>query len=231
MVGVFRSEVRQAREALAGPRRPWERGGSVDVEQLAAWAYGAQMVDRFERVGLHPIEAAASGFEPSAYSGDGVGQLMAIENLGCRIDRTSVSVADVCHPAAYAVARELSEVANSARVRLHALAGTRPREWVPPEHFARAAVWKSSKGSRLRWSTRGPAARVATVRSSCFGIASARHGAARSTRSGGAPLPTCPGVCRRARSGSPSPARPRRRSRGPCRRPHPRPGPPGLPRM
>lgn len=141
MVGVFRSEVPQAREALPSPARPWERTGRVDVEHLAAWAYGSQMVDRFERVGLHAIEAEAAGFEPRGYSSDGVGQLMAIEHLGCRIDAGAVTVADTCHPAAYAVAQELACVEHGGRVRYHAMSASRPKEWMPPEQFARAAVW------------------------------------------------------------------------------------------
>jgi hypothetical protein len=142
MVGVFRSEVRQAREALAAPARPWERTGSIDVEALAAWAYGVQMVERFERAGLHAIEAEAAGFEPSGYSADGVGQLMKIEHLGCRIDGVAPIVSDVCHPVAYALAAALADVAEGRRVRYHALSGTRPKEWIPPKHYARAAVWK-----------------------------------------------------------------------------------------
>jgi hypothetical protein len=141
MVGVLRAEVRQAREAIAPLARPWERTGSVDVEHLLVWAYGVQMVDRFERVGLHAIEAEAAGFEPRGYSGCGVGQLMAIEHMGCRIDAGRVTVTDTCHPAAYAVAQELAQVEHHRTARYHAQAGTRPSEWVPPERFARAVVW------------------------------------------------------------------------------------------
>jgi len=141
MVAVLRAEVRPAREGLASPLRPWEGTGSVDVEQLAAWAYGVQMVDRFERQGLHQIEAEAAGYEVSRYSADGVGQLMAIEHMGCRIDAGRAVVSDACHPAAYALAQELAQIPNGSMVRRHAVAGTRPLEWRAPEGFARAAVW------------------------------------------------------------------------------------------
>ena len=122
--------------------RPWEPSGSIDVERLAAWAYGSQMVDRFERAGLHAVEAAAAGFEPSAYSADGVGQLMQIEHLGCRIDRSSAFVADTCHPVAYAVAGAVADLDGRSKLRAHAAAGTRPSEWKPPADRIRARVWK-----------------------------------------------------------------------------------------
>lgn len=141
MVSVRRNEVTQAREGISARARPWERTGSIDVEALAQWAYGVQMVDRFETAGLHRIEALASGYEPSSFSADGVGQLMQIEHLGCRIDRGGASISDVVHPVAYAVAVEVRAVANGDRVRQYALAGTRPSQWVPPERKARAAIW------------------------------------------------------------------------------------------
>lgn len=142
MVSVLRSEVDQAREALPqSGGRPWDRTGACDVEALAVWAYGPQMVDRFERAGLHAIEASASGFEPSALSACGVGQLMQISHLGARIDRGGVSVSDVVHPAAYALAAALPCVENGRRVRHHALSGTRPAEWQPPMHKSRPRVW------------------------------------------------------------------------------------------
>ncbi|MCT2398515.1 hypothetical protein [Novosphingobium mangrovi (ex Huang et al. 2023)] len=121
--------------------RPWERTGAIDVELLAQWAYGVQMVDRFEAAGLHRVEAMAAGLEPSSLSADGVGQLMQIEHLGCRIDRGGVQITDNVHPAAYAVAGALREIANGDRVRFHALAGTRPAQWQPPERKVRAAIW------------------------------------------------------------------------------------------
>lgn len=141
MVTVLRGEVRQVREGLGPRARPWERTGSLDVEQLAQWAWGVQMVDRFERVGLHAIEAAAAGYEVSGYSADGVGQLMAIEHLGCRIDRGSAFVADAVHPVALAVAAALAEVDGGERVRFHARSATRPTAWVEPKAKARASVW------------------------------------------------------------------------------------------
>lgn len=141
MVSVYRSDVRQAREAVAPLTRPWARTGRIDVEQLAQWAYGVQMVDRYERAGLHAIEAEAAGFEPRGSSGDGIGALMRIEHLGCRIDSGGVSVSDAVHPAAYALAHALTGIKHGERVRFHALAGNRPAAWIEPEHKVRAAVW------------------------------------------------------------------------------------------
>lgn len=141
MVVVLRSEVVQAREGIRPARRPWERTGAIDVEQLCAWAYGVQMVDRFERVGLSVIEAEAAGYEVTRTSSDGVGQLMQIEHLGCRIDRGSVSISDDVHPVALAVAHAVNEAEGGRAVRAYALAGTRPSGWVEPEHKVRASVW------------------------------------------------------------------------------------------
>jgi hypothetical protein len=140
MVSILRDETTLWQPARPNAR-PWERTGSVDVEALAAWAYGAQQVDRFERAGLHAIEAAACGFEPRGFSADGVGQLMAIEHLGARIDNGGVSVSDAVHPVAYAVAAALGQCEEGRAVRYHALSGTRPRGWMPPEHHVRAAIW------------------------------------------------------------------------------------------
>lgn len=141
MVAIFRSEVVQAREGVMTPRRPWEGTGSVDVEQLCAWAYGVQMVDRFERVGLSVIEAEAAGYEVTRTSSDGVGQLMQIEHLGCRIDRGGVVISDDVHPVALAVAHAVGEAEAGRTVRAYALAGTRPTAWVEPERKVRASVW------------------------------------------------------------------------------------------
>lgn len=141
MVGIFRSEVVQAREGLVPLRRPWERAGSIDVEQLCAWAYGVQMVDRFERVGLSVMEAEAAGYEVSRMSSDGCGRLMEIEHLGARIDRGSVMVSDDVHPVALAVAAAVNEAEGGRAVRAYALAGTRPSAWVEPDHKVRASVW------------------------------------------------------------------------------------------
>lgn len=141
MVSIRKSEVTQARESIGPGMRPWERTGEIDVERLAQWAYGAQMVDRFERAGLHAIEAAASGFEPRGYSGCGVGQLMQIEHLGCRIDHSGASVSDAVHPAAYALASVLGDIEHGKLVRAHAQAGSRPSTWVPPVHRIRPAMW------------------------------------------------------------------------------------------
>jgi hypothetical protein len=141
MVTIRRSETTQSREGIRPAARPWEASGQVDVELLCQWAYGAQLVDRFERVGLHAIEAAAAGYEVSSYSADGVGQLMQIHHLGCRVDRGGVLIGDVVHPAAYAVANVLREIEGGELVRGHAISGTRPRSWVVPAEKVRAAIW------------------------------------------------------------------------------------------
>lgn len=141
MVSILRSESIHGREGLPSAPRPWERTGSIDVELLAQWAYGAQMVDRFERTGLHAIEAAAAGFEHAGYSACGVGQLMEINHLGCRVDRGHGIVRDTCHAAAYALACELAFLEHGNRVRFHAKAATRPVAWRAPQHKAEAAAW------------------------------------------------------------------------------------------
>lgn len=141
MVSIRRSETTQAREGINPRARPWELTGMVDVEALAAWAYGVQLVERFERAGLHAIEAAAAGFEVRCRSTDGVGQMMEIGHLGARIDRGGVIVSDAVHPAAYAVAWELAAITNGDRVRVYARAGTRPTAWVEPDRKARASFW------------------------------------------------------------------------------------------
>lgn len=155
MVSIRRSDITEAREGVRRFARPWDRTGQIDVEHLAAWAYGAQMVERFERVGLHAIEAAAAGYEVSGYSTDGVGQLMQIQHLGCRIDRGGVLISDVVHPAAYAVAAELAKCDDAGIVRAHARTGTRPNAWVPPVHRVRPAVW-SKEGREAQVEYQGP---------------------------------------------------------------------------
>jgi hypothetical protein len=155
MVKISRSEERWAHEGARPVRYPWLRTGSVDVEVLAAWAYGAQQVDRFERVGLNAIEAAASGFEPRGFSGDGVGQLMQIEHLGCRIDAGHGLVRDTVHPAAYAVAQAVGECEHGGRVRYHALSGSRPVAWRAPEHKVRPVVW-TKPGAEAQVEYQGP---------------------------------------------------------------------------
>lgn len=155
MVQVLRSEVRQARESVGGLARPWKRTGSVDVEQLLAWSYGAQQVERFERVGLHALEAQAAGYEVSRMSADGVGQLMQIEHMGCRIDRGSAFVADTVHPVALAVAAEVRLLDHGHLVRQHAIAGTRPSSWRKPSHIARPRVW-AKEGEKAQVDYIGP---------------------------------------------------------------------------
>ena len=140
---ILSSDAAQAATPRRPGMRPWEQHGVVDIEALVHWAYAAQMVERFERTGLHAIEAAAAGFEVRGYSGDGVGQLMQINHLGCRIDNGGVLVSDAVHPVAYAVARALQGAEGSDLVRTYARSGTRPSSWVPPVHRVRPAMWKS----------------------------------------------------------------------------------------
>lgn len=155
MVSIRKSEVAMARENVGPAMRPWERTGEIDIELLARWAYAVQMVDRFERAGLHAIEAAASGFEPRGYSGCGVGQLMQIEHMGCRIDHSGPSVSDAVHPAAYALASVLSGIEHGKLVRAHALTGTRPRSWVAPVHRIRPVMW-AKQGREAAVEYQGP---------------------------------------------------------------------------
>lgn len=155
MVTILRSEERAAHWSVGPSARPWARTGSVDVEVLAQWAFGAQMVDRFERVGLHAIEAVAAGYEVSQMSADGVGQLMQIEHLGCRIDRSAGLVSDAVHPVALAVSASLAKVPEGERVRRYALAGTRPSGWREPEAKVRPQVWVK-EGERAQVEYLGP---------------------------------------------------------------------------
>lgn len=145
MSGVLVSMVAREQQ-LDRPRgRPWDKHGALDVEALVHWAYAVQMVDRFERSGLHAIEAAAAGFEVRGRSADGVGQLMQINNLGCRVDNGGVLVTDTVHAAAYAVASALRGVEGEQLVRVHGMAGTRPNSWVPPVHRVRPAMWNERR--------------------------------------------------------------------------------------
>lgn len=141
MVEILKGAAEVTGLNLRSRARPWERTGTIDVEALAQWAYGEQMVDRFERVGLHAIEAAVAGYEPRGFSGDGVGQLMAIHNLGCRVDGGGARISDAVHPVAYAVAEAVASIEHGRIVRAHALAGSRPTTWQPPAFKVRPAMW------------------------------------------------------------------------------------------
>jgi hypothetical protein len=155
MAVILRSETVQAHENVRPGARPWDRTGSVDVEALAHWAYAVQMVERFERAGLHPIEAEASGYEVRRTSTDGVGQLMRIHHLGCRVDAGAVSVSDAVHPAAWAVAGAVLAVEGGELVRSHGRSGTRPTSWQPPLHKVRPAMW-SKPGREAAVEYQGP---------------------------------------------------------------------------
>lgn len=141
MVTIVR-QIEALEAGRAAPAaRPWSVGGSVDVETLVNWSYQVQQVDRSGRSGLHQIEAAASGFEPSGYSGDGCGALMRMEHLGCRVDTGRVSVRRDVHPAAETVADLVEAMAAGRTIAYHGLHGSRPWGWAEPERWFRAAVW------------------------------------------------------------------------------------------
>lgn len=141
MVAIIRSGSVQASQH-AVRARPWEATGSVDVEALVHWAYAEQMVERFASVGLHAVEAIASGFEPHGRSACGVARMMDIGNLGCAID-VSGPVRDAVHAVAYAVERAVGMIDGQAasQVRHHARLGSRPSQWQPPERFVRPAFY------------------------------------------------------------------------------------------
>lgn len=109
--------------------RPWEETGSIDVELLAAWAFGAQRADRHAGVGLHVLEAGIDGVSYRARSQDGCGALSDMENLGCRVDRSHGIVRDSVHPAAEAVAVLVGEVEGGELVRHYGRLGVRPDGW------------------------------------------------------------------------------------------------------
>lgn len=121
--------------------RPWEPAGSIDVEQLVAWAYGPQKVERMAAAGLHRIEAALDGHESGGRSSDGCAVLADIEHLGCRIDRGGGLIKDDVHPAALAVAAEVEAIEGGGVVRHYGRLGVRPDGWREPKRWFRAAVW------------------------------------------------------------------------------------------
>lgn len=146
MVKIIRSgslpQHRSTREQdFALLARPWERSGSVDVEQLAIWAYRDQKVDRFATVGLHAIEITASGMEAGGRSSDGCAAIADINHMGCRIDYSGRIVKDSVHRAAEIVAALLAEIDHGRMVAFHARLGGRPDGWERPSHWYRATVW------------------------------------------------------------------------------------------
>lgn len=144
MVSIRRSELASTGAAGAvahgALQRPWEARGRIDVETLVHWAIATQMVERFASVGLHALEAEASGFLVKARSTCGVARMIEIGDLGCEID-VSGPVRDAVHPVAYAVDRALAGVEweQALLVRTHARSGSRPTQWQPPERFIRPA--------------------------------------------------------------------------------------------
>jgi hypothetical protein len=142
--------------------RPWEQTGSIDVEQLVAWAFGVQKADRFAAVGLHAIEAGIDGVSFGARSGDGCGVLDDMENLGCRVDRSRGIVQDCVHPAAAAVAALACEIRDGEMVRHFGRLGVRPDGWREPKSWWRPVVWKrypvEAQSERV-----GQGARIANV--------------------------------------------------------------------
>lgn len=140
MVSIRRSGSGEQR--VAAPRYPWVTSGRVDVERLVQWAIIDQQVERFATVGLHTMEAEASGYLVQGRSACGVARLIDIGDLGCEID-VSGPVRDAVHPVAYAVDRALLSVEREASilVRHHARSGTRPTQWQPPERCVRPAFY------------------------------------------------------------------------------------------
>jgi len=138
----------------APPMRPWEATGSIEVEQLAIWAFRDQKADRFASLGLFAIEAQAEGLQVGGRSGDGCGALAEIENLGCRIDRQSGAIRDIVHPAAEAVAVAVHEIEDGEMVRFHASLGGRPDGWKDPVRWYRPVVW-IKYGEEGQWERTG----------------------------------------------------------------------------
>jgi hypothetical protein len=121
--------------------RPWEAEGSIDVEQLAIWAFMVQRADRYVGVGLYAAEASAAGCEPRGRSTDGCAALGDIANLGCRIS-VGVVVTPNVHPVADLVASLCEDIEDGGLVSFHAGLGGRPDGWRKPERLFRPVLWK-----------------------------------------------------------------------------------------
>lgn len=139
--GRVRIDVEQAVRQTGPAARPWEATGSIGVEALVVWAFRDQKAHRHAGVGLHRIEASVSGLEPSGRSSDGCAAIADIEHMGCRIDRSSVTVRDTVHPAAEAVAGELLDIEDGDLVRFFGTLGGRPDGWAEPVRWYRPVVW------------------------------------------------------------------------------------------
>ncbi|WP_294288521.1 hypothetical protein [uncultured Sphingomonas sp.] len=113
----------------------------MDVEQLAAWAYRDQRVDRHEGAGLHAIEAAVSGLSRQRSSTDGCAVLERIAHLGCRLPVGSKQVADKVHAAAEAVAASLNTIEGGDIVAHYARTGGRPVGWSMPKRCYAPVLW------------------------------------------------------------------------------------------
>lgn len=135
--------------------RPWEPAGSIDVEQLVVWALKDQKADRHVGAGLHWIEARAEGLEPNGRSTDGCAALADIEHMGCRIDRSAVTVRDLVHPAAEVVAALLFDIDGGELVRHHGKTAGRPGGWSEPMRWFRPVVW-AKDGIEAQWERTGP---------------------------------------------------------------------------
>lgn len=121
--------------------RPWQATGSIDVEQLAVWAYRDQRVDRTPFAGMHTIEVEASGGLRSSWSSDGCAALAQIAHMGCRVETYGSIVHHDIHPVAEEVAAVLDGIEHGGRVAYFARNAGRPEGWQMPDRFYRAVDW------------------------------------------------------------------------------------------
>lgn len=148
-------EVEQAVRAMGPALRPWEATGSIDVEQLAVWAFRDQRAHRHAGAGLNAIEAYAEGITVYGRTSDGTGALADIEHLGCRIDRRVGITRDMVHPVAEAVAVLSLDIVGGELVRMMGTLGGRPDGWIEPERWYRPVVW-IRYGEEGQWERTGP---------------------------------------------------------------------------
>lgn len=125
-----------------GPR-PWEASGSIEVEQLVAWAFGVQRADRDMGYGLMAAEAAVDGHGSAGRTSDGCAALAELANMGCRVDRSRGIIRDSVAPAAQLVAVLVGQLEDGELVRHFGRLGVRPDGWRAPERWWRPVVWKT----------------------------------------------------------------------------------------
>jgi hypothetical protein len=153
-------EVQVAPLSHAPAARPWEARGSIDVEQLAVWAFRDQRAHRVAGRGLHGIEAAVSGLEPRGRSADGCAAIADIQHMGCRVDWGGATVKDHVHPAAELLEQLVACMQDGGLVRHYALLGGRPEGWREPARWYRPVVWdKPGEEAGWEWTNEGRGAR------------------------------------------------------------------------